>query len=424
MKKVFIRTFGCQMNEYDSERMAGILLEKGEYQIVNSEDEADIIIVNTCSVREHAENRELSYIGKYVKNKKVVVAGCMAQNKKQELFKLFPDLFAVIGTFNFLKISDILKDENKKILVDETDIEFKTNYKREKKIDSLLTIMTGCNNFCSYCIVPYVRGREKSRPVKEIVEEIKNMVKQGIKQIMLIGQNVNSYFDEKENINFPKLLKIVHDIDGIERIKFMTSHPKDLTDELIETIKAGEKFTKHFHLPLQSGSNKILKLMNRKYTMEEYAEKIKKIRDGIQDVNITTDILVGFPGEDENDFLETVNAMKKIKFDDAYCFKYSLRKGTQAEKYGDTISEEEKLKRLNYIIELQKNISYDINKSYLGKIFNALVLSQSFKRKEELKAETDNGKKVFMKGDKGLTGKIVKVKLIEIRGDSFGGEMI
>ncbi len=423
MQRIFIRTFGCQMNEYDSERMAGILLKDKDFSIVNSEEEADFIIVNTCSVRQHAENRELSYIAKYVKNKKVIVAGCMAQNLKEELFKLYPDLYAILGTSNFSKIVDVIKN-NKKILLDgEFDI-YERKFQRPKRIDGLITIMQGCNNFCSYCIVPYVRGREKSREVNDIVKEIEDMVKQGYKEVMLLGQNVNSYYDEKTKTNFPQLLQKIHNIEGLLRIKFMTSHPKDLTNELIETVKKGEKFVKHFHLPVQSGSNKILKLMNRKYTKEEYIEKIEKIRSEIPFANITTDILVGFPGEEEKDFLETVDIINKLKFDDAFSFKYSVRKGTQAEKYGDTVKEKEKLRRLNYVIELQKKISYDINKSYIGFETEGLVYEISYKRKNELKTGTINNKKVFIKGDKNLIGKIVKVKLLELRGSSFAGILL
>ncbi len=423
MQKVFIRTFGCQMNEYDSERMAGILLKEKDFLIVDSEEDADFVIVNTCSVRQHAENRELSYIAKYVKKKKVIVAGCMAQNLKEELLKLFPDLYAILGTANFSKIADVIKN-NKKILIDGESDTYQREFERPERIDGFITIMQGCNNFCSYCIVPYVRGREKSRDVNDIIKEIEDMVRKGYKEVMLLGQNVNSYYDEKTKTNFPQLLQKVHNIDGLLRIKFMTSHPKDLTYELIETVKKGEKFVKHFHLPVQSGSNKILKLMNRKYTKEEYIEKIEKIKREIPFVNITTDILVGFPGEEEKDFLETVDIINELKFDDAFSFKYSVRKGTQAEKYGDTVEEKEKLRRLNYIIELQKKISYDINKRYTGFETESLVYGISYKRKNELKTGTINNKKVFVKCDKNLTGKIIKVKITELRGNSFGGILL
>ncbi len=424
MKKFFIRTFGCQMNEYDSERMAGILLKGKDYIQVDSEDKADFIIVNTCSVRQHAENRELSYIGRYVKNKKVIVAGCMAQNLKEKLLNLFPDLYAVVGTSNFSSIAEILDGQNEKIFIKEKKDIYSVEFERKKKVDGYITIMQGCNNFCSYCIVPYVRGREVSRPYEEIVKEIENMVKQGYREVTLLGQNVNSYFDEKAKINFPELLKIVHKIDGLLRIKFMTSHPKDLTDELIDTIKKGEKFVKHFHLPLQSGSDKILQLMNRKYSIDEYLQKIEKIRKDIPAVNISTDILVGFPGEEEKDFLDTVDILNKIRFDDAFSFKYSVRKGTQAEKYGDTVDEKEKLRRLNYVIELQRKISYDINKSYIGFETESLVYGISYKRKNELKTGTINNKKVFVRGEKDLTGKLVKVKIKQLRGDSFAGILL
>ncbi|MCX8092891.1 MAG: tRNA (N6-isopentenyl adenosine(37)-C2)-methylthiotransferase MiaB [Candidatus Goldbacteria bacterium] len=423
MEKIFIRTFGCQMNEYDSERIAGILAKEGKYEFVNTETQADIIIVNTCSVRQHAEDRALSYIGRYVNSKKVIVAGCMAENYKSKLFIKYPKLFAIVGTFNIPYIDKIIKKGG--LYTGENKDLYKPDIIRNKSIKSYLTIMQGCNNFCSYCIVPYVRGRERSRPVSEIVQELKILADNGCKEVMLLGQNVNSYFDENKKVNFPQLLKELVKIDGIERIRFMTSHPKDLSDELIETVATEKKLCKHFHLPVQSGSDHVLELMNRNYTSSSYIEKTSKIRKLIKDVAITTDILVGFPCENEKDFEDTVKLVKTVRFDDAFVFKYSVRQGTEAAKLNDDVPETEKLRRLNYILEIQKKISEDINKRFLGRIVDVLVLDRSFKNSLEFKATTETNKKVYIKGTDEMIGKILKVKITEIRStDAFGGEIV
>ncbi|HPD19514.1 MAG TPA: MiaB/RimO family radical SAM methylthiotransferase, partial [Candidatus Goldiibacteriota bacterium] len=260
MEKIFIRTFGCQMNEYDSERMFNVLSQFPEYAFASSEKDADIIIVNTCSVRQHAEDRAFSYIGRYVNSKKVIVTGCMAENLKTKLFIKFPKLFAIAGTFNFSYIDKIIKKGG--LYVGENIDKYVKVPVIKKSISGFMTIMQGCNNFCSYCIVPYVRGKERSRKVSEIEEEMKIMADNGYKEVMLLGQNVNSYYDESTGTNFPGLLKKLVKINGIERIRFMTSHPKDLSDELIETVALEKKLCRHFHLPVQSGSDNILKLMN------------------------------------------------------------------------------------------------------------------------------------------------------------------
>lgn len=423
MEKIFIRTFGCQMNEYDSEKMLSILSEDSGYSFADSEKEADIIIVNTCSVRQHAEDRALSYIGRYVNSKKVVVAGCMAENMKTQLFIKFPKLFAIVGTFNISYIDKILKKgghytgENKDRYAGRQII--------KKGISGFLTIMQGCDNFCSYCVVPYVRGKERSRTVDDIEEELGFMVKNGYKEVTLLGQNVNSYYDKENRIKFPKLLKKLVKIDGIERIRFMTSHPKDLSDELIETVASETKLCKHFHLPVQSGSDNILKLMNRKYTSTLYLERVSKIRQLIKDVAITTDILVGFPCENEKDFNDTVKLVETVRFDDAFVFKYSARQGTEAAKLNDDVPEEEKLRRLNYILEIQGRISEDINKGLIGCVVEVLALGKSLRSSEELKTMTGTNKKVYVKGSDKMIGKIFKVKITETRSrDAFGGEIV
>ncbi len=423
MEKIFIRTFGCQMNEYDSERMFNILSNQSDYTFVNSEKEADTIIVNTCSVRQHAEDRALSYIGRYVNSKKVIVVGCMAEKLKTQLFIKFPKLFSIVGTFNISYIDKILKKGG--VYVGENKEKYIKTNTIKKGINGFLTIMQGCNNFCSYCVVPYVRGRERSRAVADIEEEMKIMVQNGYKEIMLLGQNVNSYFDEGSKTNFPELLKRLAKIEGIERIRFMTSHPKDLSDELITVVAEEKKLCKHFHLPVQSGSDNILELMNRKYTSTFYTEIVSKIRDKIKDVAISTDILVGFPCENEKDFQDTVKLVEKIRFDDAFVFKYSVRPGTEASKLKDDVPEDEKLRRLNYILEIQSKISEDINKGLLGKNVEVLALGKSLRNRDELKTTTGTNKKVYIKGNDEMIGKIYKVRITEMRSkEGFGGEII
>ncbi len=411
------------MNEYDSERMAGVLQHDG-YELTANEKEADFIVVNTCSVRKHAEDREISYIVKAAKDKKVIVAGCMAQNLKDSLIKKYPNLYAVLGTFHFSDISKIIKDNRKKVYVDEIEEIYDLNIKRTDAVKGYTTIMQGCDNYCSYCVVPFVRGRERSRPAADIIREIRTMADNGYKEVMLLGQNVNSYGRDKHEKNFPELLKEVSKINSIKRIRFMTSHPKDLTMELIDTVAGDEKLCKHFHLPLQSGSDKILNLMNRKYTAKEYIEKIGRIRSKISDVAITSDLLVGFPYEEEQDFKDTVSIMESTRFDNAYLFKYSARPGTKAAEYPDSVPEEEKLRRLNYILDLQKKISEDISNKYIGKELEVLVEDTDARDSGKLKATTDNAKNVFFEGSKGLIGKIIRVKINGAKGASLSGVMI
>lgn len=411
------------MNEYDSEKMLSILSEDPGYSFSATEKEADIIIVNTCSVRQHAEDRALSYIGRYVNSKKVVVAGCMAENMKTQLFVKFPKLFAIVGTFNISYIDKILKKgghytgENKDIYIRRQII--------KKGISGFLTITQGCNNFCSYCVVPYVRGRERSRSVDDIEQELRLMAENGYKEVTLLGQNVNSYYDKEHRIKFPDLLKRLVKIEGIERIRFMTSHPKDLSDELIETVASETKLCKHFHLPVQSGSDVILKLMNRKYTSTFYLERVSKIRQLIKDVAITTDILVGFPSENEKDFKDTIKLVETVKFDDAFVFKYSIRQGTEASKLKDDVSEAEKLRRLKLVLKIQEKISEDINKRLIGCVVEVLALGKSLRSSAELKTTTGTNKKVYVKGSDKMIGKIFKVKIKEMRSrDTFGGEIV
>lgn len=422
-KRVYIHTFGCQMNEYDSERMGGELRAKG-YVPVSDKKNAEYVIVNTCSVRKLAEEKAFSLIGALSAEKKVIVAGCMAQSMKEELFKKFPRLTAVVGTFKISRIAEIIENGKKRAYVDERSESYSGNIERKKEAAGFVTVMQGCDNFCSYCIVPYVRGRERSRGIEEIKEEITAMARAGYREVTLLGQNVNSYYDKKTGLDFPELLRETARIDGICRIKFMTSHPKDLSDELIRAVAEEEKAAKHFHLPVQSGSAAVLEKMNRRYTPESYRERISAIRKAIPDCAITTDILVGFPGETNEDFEKTAALVSDVRFDSAFVFKYSERSGTKAEAFGDDVAKEEKTRRINYILGLQKKISDDIIKRDEGKTVLALGLNVSSKRPGEIEMSVDSGKKVFVRGSADLIGKMVKVKLVKARGMSFEGEII
>jgi tRNA-2-methylthio-N6-dimethylallyladenosine synthase len=421
MKKVFIKTFGCQMNVYDSERMAGELSAAG-YTLVPVEKEADFVVVNTCSVRAHAEDRAVSYIGAAVKNKKVIVAGCMAERMKDELIKKFPSLYAVVGTFNFSNITDILANPKPRLHLDRSGEHYTNNVKRGAGIRGSMTIMQGCDNFCAYCIVPYVRGRERSRDINGIIGELKDMAAGGFKEVLLLGQNVNSYLDSGTKTDFAGLLRRAASVDGIERIRFMTSHPKDLSDGLIDAISTVDKVCGHVHLPLQSGSDRILEKMRRNYTAAWYKSRVEKLRKSMPGISVTTDILVGFPGETQEDFMETVKVVEECRFDAAYIFKYSVRKGTLAEGFGDDVPDKEKLMRLNYVLELEKKIGEDITKSLMDKVQEVLFYGPAMKQSGMMEGTTRANRKVIMECGVGTAGSIKRVKITGASGAILIGE--
>ena len=361
MPKVYIRTFGCQMNERDSEFVAGLFLENG-YEITEFPEKSDVILFNTCSVREHAEERAIHAMGQIMykhKNKIYGIIGCGAQALKEKLFKRLPRLDIVCGTGEIHKLPSIVKEaEKEKVLaINNIDMplpEDNPSY-RKNKDHSYVYIMRGCNNFCTYCIVPYVRGKERSRKIKDVIKEIQELSLNGVKDITLLGQNVNSYKDEKSN--FVELLKKVNESDGNFKVNFFTSHPKDVTPELFKAMSDLDKVVKHLHLPLQSGSDKILKLMARGYTGKKYKNLTTEARKTIPGLKLTTDIIVGFPGESDKDFMDTVKFMKDIRFDASYLFKYSPREGTKAAKMKDDVPIEIKKKRHKILLDLQRSIS-------------------------------------------------------------------
>ena len=365
-----IVTFGCQMNVHESEKIAGMLENLG-YTHTDSKELADIIVFNTCAIREGAEDRALGNIGNLKKMKKanpnkiIAVAGCMTQQQSvaDKLFKMFPFLDIVIGTHNLYELPNLIEKRvklNKRINQRYEDSKVVENVPvaRTSGENAWVNIMYGCNNFCSYCIVPYVRGREKSRDSIDILNECKNIIKSGkYKQITLLGQNVNSYKDAcKENYTFANLLKDICNLDGDFKLTFMTSHPKDISDEVIDILANEPKILKELHLPVQSGSTKILDKMNRKYTREHYLSIIDKLKTKIPNIRLTTDIIVGFPGETEEDFEDTISLVKYVEYDGIFAFMYSKRSGTVAEKMDNQVPEEIKNYRVNKVLELEKEI--------------------------------------------------------------------
>ena len=435
-KTYAILNYGCQMNESDAEHYAGQLQELG-YKAAEDFHDADVVVVNTCCVRESAEKRILGKIGelKGVKanhpGQIVCVAGCMAQKDGEKLIKKHPQIDLLIGTAHVNGFKEILaeylseKGERVYNSLEVKESEFEGERIRQSGFSAWIPIMYGCNNFCSYCIVPYVRGREKSREPKEIVREIERLVDDGVKEVMLLGQNVNSYGNTfEEPFSFAQLLREIEKIDGLERIRFMTPHPKDFSDDLIEVMRTSKKVCNHIHLPLQSGSSRILKLMNRKYTKEHYLELVDKIRDRLPDVSITTDIIVGFPGETEEDFEDTLDVVRKVKYDSAYTFIYSKRTGTPAAKMENQVPEDVVKDRFNRLLATINEVSHTISARYEGQSAKALVECINDHDSSLVTGRLTNNMLVHFPGDKSLIGNIVDVKLTECKGFYYMGEML
>ena len=434
-KAFYIETMGCQMNEYDSDYLARSLINCG-FVPVDCPDDADLILINTCTVRAKAEQKAYSAIGRMSAQKTrrsgliLGVVGCMAQQKGADLIQRFPMLDLVIGPREISTIPEILSEMSecrKKVI--------KTNLKPdppppvfcqryfEKRVSGYISIMQGCNNFCSYCIVPFVRGREVSRSPEEIFDESNGLISQGIKEISLLGQNVNSYVWEKgDKWDFSSLLRRINGIEGLLRLRFTTSHPKDLSDKLIQCFNELDKLCSHIHLPFQAGSNTVLKSMKRGYTREHYMELIGKLRAASPDIAVTSDVMVGFPGESEKDFLSTLDLIEKIEFDSLFSFKYSDRKGTFAEKMKDKIEESEKSSRLRDLQELQKEISLRKNMSLEGKTVEVLVEGES-KKGGQLTGRTASNKVVNFKCDNKVIGRLINVKIKHGFLNSLEGEI-
>lgn len=428
---VFIETYGCQMNKYDSEIIAGIL-NQHNFSITQDIDRADIVLINSCSVRKHAEYRILGRLGtlsnwkNQYPHRKLGLMGCMAQRLKEQLLTEKPYLDFIVGPDQYRKLPDmLLKTASEQIQntdVCETEIYSDIRPIRNSKMSGWIAIMRGCNNFCSYCIVPYTRGRERSRAVESILKELHQMVKEGYKEVTLLGQNVNSY--RCGEVDFPELLKKVSLIDGLYRIRFMTSHPKDISDKLLETIASQPKICSHIHLPVQAGSNHILSLMNRKYTREKYLALIDKARSSIPGVSITSDIMVGFPGETEKDFEDTIQLMTQAQFDEAFTYYYSSREGTRAAEMKNTVSKEEKLTRLNYIIQLQRRITINKKKQLIGNTMEVLIESESKKSSAEWMGMTDTNHVVVFPKQNSAMGSLVQVHIQECKGTTLKGTIV
>jgi tRNA-2-methylthio-N6-dimethylallyladenosine synthase len=430
--KVFIETYGCQMNVADSELVASIL-SKTDFEIAEKISEADVILFNTCSVRQHAEDRVLGRINnemsrKKTKNIKIGVMGCMAQRLSEKLHKLNTNIDFVVGVDQYNQIPQIINDlfANNDFQI-QTAVDDEEIYKdiypiHQGEFNAFITIMRGCNNFCSYCIVPYTRGRERSRPLEDILQDVQKAGEQGFMDVTLLGQNVNSY--NFEDINFAELLRKVNEVENIQRIRFVTSHPKDLSDEVIEVMAESEKVCEHLHLAMQSGDDDILERMNRGYTAEHFYDIVTKLRNVMPNIAITTDIIAGFPGETEEQFMKTYNLMKNIEFDYAFTFKYSPRVGTKAAEFEDQVIEETRLKRLQELIELQQVITTKKYKDQIGKIKEIYVEKISKKSKYEVAGKSRDYKITVFKGDKSLIGTFVKVKITDAVGWTLKGEMI
>lgn len=443
IKTYKIVTFGCQMNAKDSEKLAGVLFEKG-FKEIDSEEDADIVVFNTCTVRENANQKLYGHIGQlkssYMKNKNKIIGicGCMMQEKDEveKIQEKYPYIKLIFGTHNIDEFSsyidEVLKTNKKLIKVYDKaeNIERVLPSKRVFSFKCGINIMFGCNNFCTYCIVPYVRGRERSRDVDIIIDEIKKCVSDGVIEVMLLGQNVNSYkgkasdkynFKNNDEVTFSELLSEVCKIDGLERVRFMTSHPKDLSDDLIYVIKNNKKVCRHIHLPIQSGSDTILEKMNRHYNREKYLNIVNKIRNEIEDVAITTDIIVGFPGETERDFNDTISIIKEVGYDAVFTFEYSKRTGTKAAIMPDQVPESVVKERFKRLLEVVEECSGANTKKYEGRVMDILVEGLD-KEKGKLTGRLSNNYLVHFEGDEKLIGKIVNVKLVKSKGFYFEGE--
>lgn len=414
------------MNVHDSEKIAGILSQEGLYMTSNPK-EADVIIFNTCSIREKAEQKFFSELGriKHLKRKKpdlkIAVAGCIAQHRGEEIFRRASHVDIIFGPQNIHRIKELLMSQGNAIAnEDNPDIaEIDLPILRRDQGRAWVSIMYGCDNFCSYCVVPYTRGREKSRPSENIINEIKELAELGFREITLLGQNVNSY---KSSLDFPGLLRAINKIDGIERIRFVTSHPKDLSIELITAIRNLDKVCEHIHLPLQSGSSRVLRLMNRGYDYDEYKRKVDLLRKEVEGIAITTDIIAGFPGETEEDHDLTVRALKEIEYDGIFAFKYSAREGTVAATMREQLDEETKLRRLQEILNIQDEITLKINKKLEGSIQEILVEGKSETDPSKMTGRTRTNKIVNFSGNGSYPGTIIPVRIIEAKKHSLLGQ--
>ena len=436
-RKALTETYGCQQNENDTERIRGMLSEAG-FEFTEETKEADVVLYNTCAVRENAEDKVFGRLGilKHIKEEGhdmlIGVCGCMVQQEHitEKIKKVHEHVDLVFGTHALYKMPELLYKamQSKGIVVDIEDSEGAIAEDipmlRDYTQKAWVSVMYGCNNFCSYCIVPYVRGRERSREPQAVINEVKELVKNGCTEISLLGQNVTSYGkDVDSEIDFSDLLRMVNEVEGVERIRFMTSHPKDFGDKLIAAMKECDKVCHQLHLPFQAGSDKILKEMNRRYTKEEYLEKIRKVKKEIPDISLSTDVIVGFPTETNEDFEETLDMLRQVEFDNIFSFIYSRREGTPAAKLDFVLSEEEIHRNFDRLLEVQNEISKRKNEAYVGRVERVLVDGASKNDPNMLSGRCDSSKIVNFKGDASLVGKYVDVLITEARTWSLNGEI-
>lgn len=437
-KKFLIRTYGCQMNEHDSENMAGILMRMG-FESTAVTEEADVILINTCAIRENAENKVFGEIG-HLKNLKrenpglvIGVCGCMSQEESvvNRILQKHQQVDLIFGTHNIHRLPELLKNAifNKEMVVEvwskEGDIIENMPRARKGKIQGWVNIMYGCDKFCTYCIVPYTRGKERSRRPEDIIEEVRHLARNGYKEITLLGQNVNAYGKDLADINYGlgELMDEIRKID-IPRVRFTTSHPRDFDDHLIEVLAQGGNLVEHIHLPVQSGNNDILKLMARKYTRESYVELARKIKEAIPHASFTTDIIVGFPNETEEQFEDTMSLVREMEYDSAFTYIYSPREGTPAAKMTDNVPHDVKRKRLARLNALVNELSAEKNKRLAGSTVEVLVEGESKKDPEVLSGRTRTNRLVNFRGPESLIGEIVHVRITETKTWSLNGEII
>lgn len=434
-KKLFIITFGCQMNEYDSFKMSQILAT--DYELTKQKEEADLIIVNTCSIRHKAEHKVYSLLGhlKKLKAKRpqllLAVGGCVAQQEKENILKRTPFVDVVFGPHNILNLPAAIKrlGTEKAVcmtgLKDDFCLPFVPFSEEKTPLKAFVTIMQGCDNFCAYCVVPHVRGREVSRPAELILEEVNDLVSKGVKEITLLGQNVNSYGIKHSNFKrFSQLLRDVSAISGLKRLRFTTSHPKDLEQDTIDCFQDLPNLCNHLHLPLQSGSDDVLKRMNRRYTQGQYLEKVERLRHAAPKIPITTDLIVGFPGETDKDFEQTLSVVKQVEYEQAFAFKYSQRPFTEAKDFPDQVPEDIKSERLTELLKVLNEVALKRHNGLVGGEEEVLIEGTSKADENELTARTNGNHVVNLKGDMGLIGTFRKVRITAASYHSLRGELV
>ncbi len=430
-KKLYIKTFGCQMNVADSEQMANLLA--GEYMVTDRPEEADLYLINTCAIRKKSEEKVRSLLGslKVLKHQRpwmiLGVGGCVAQQEGERLLAAVPHLDLVFGTHGIYRLPDLVRRASRERQVDVSlEPGFPAVRPRRRQpgpVQALVPVMQGCNNFCSFCVVPYVRGREYSRPPAEIVAEVREFLKNGGQEVTLLGQNVNSYGRGLgEGVTFPRLLRDLAELPGLTRLRFATSHPKDLSDELIALFGELPPLCESLHLPVQSGSDRILAAMNRGYTRQQYLAKVEKLRSIQPDLSLSTDIIVGFPGETEADFQDTLDLVQEVAFHQAFCFKYSPRPQTKAATLPDQVPEEVKAERLTRLLDLQNRLTLAANQGFLGQVREVLVERESKRSSAELCGRLRTNQVVNFSGPRELLGRLVQVKITEAHPHSLKGQ--